>query len=147
MNYGKKSPSMGTPSVYSHVTSRSNANLRSSRSVRSVKIPWYQKRLLTNAFLLDIQRGAMVTGVYSLVRGRFNFTRGYARVALMVIKCLFFQFLALFTIFTAIFDVYCLSQAAPGSIHYGYYLISYEFVYIGNKHGEFLKYCIILLTR
>ncbi|XP_011499620.1 PREDICTED: uncharacterized protein LOC105363581 [Ceratosolen solmsi marchali] len=109
MNYGKKSPSMGTPSVYSHVTTRSSANLRSSRSVRSVKIPWYQKRLLTNAFVLDIQRGAMVTGIYSL-------------------------FLSLFTICTAVFDIYCLSQAAPGSIHYGYYLISYEFVYVGNEH-------------
>lgn len=68
MNYGKKSPSMGTPSVYSHVTTRSSANLRSSRSVKSVKIPWYQKRLLTSAYILDIQRGAMVTSVYSLVR-------------------------------------------------------------------------------
>ncbi|OXU21098.1 hypothetical protein TSAR_015355 [Trichomalopsis sarcophagae] len=105
MNYGKKSPSMGTPSVYSHVTTRSSANLRSSRSVKSVKIPWYQKRLLTNALVLDIQRGALVTG-----------------------------FLSIFTIITAIFDVYCLSQAAPGSIHYGYFLISYEFVYVGNTH-------------
>lgn len=68
MNYGKKSPSMGTPSVYSHVTTRSSANLRSSRSVRSVKIPWYQKPLLSNAFVLDIQRGAVVTAVFSLVR-------------------------------------------------------------------------------
>lgn len=67
MNYGKKSPSMGTPSVYSHVTTRSSANLRSSRSVKSVKIPWYQKRILTSAYILDIQRGAMVASVYSLV--------------------------------------------------------------------------------
>ncbi|KAJ8688428.1 hypothetical protein QAD02_024223 [Eretmocerus hayati] len=109
MNYGKKSPSMGTPSVYSHVTTRSSANLRSSRSVKSVKIPWYQKRLLTNAFILDIQRGALVVGVYAL-------------------------FLAVFTFCTAIFDIYCLSQAAPGSTHYGFYWISYEFVYVGNKH-------------
>ncbi|XP_014204847.1 uncharacterized protein LOC106636831 [Copidosoma floridanum] len=109
MNYGKKSPSMGTPSLYSHVTNRSSANLRSSRSVKSVKIPWYQKRLLTNALVLDIQRGAMVTGIYSLL-------------------------LALFTIVTAIFDIYCLSLAAPGSVHYGYYWISYDFVYVGNTH-------------
>ena len=67
MNYGKKSPSVGTPSVYSHVTTRSSANLRSSRSVKSVKIPWYQKRLLTNSAFLDIQKGALVTGIYSLV--------------------------------------------------------------------------------
>ena len=67
MNYGKKSPSMGTPSVYSHVTTRSSANLRSSRSVRSVRIPWYRRRILTNAYVLDIQRGAMVTAIFSLV--------------------------------------------------------------------------------
>ncbi|XP_012270667.1 uncharacterized protein LOC105694511 [Orussus abietinus] len=109
MNYGKKSPSMGTPSVYSHVTTRSSANLRSSRSVRSVKIPWYQKPIVTNAFVLDIQRGAMLTAVFSF-------------------------FLAIFTVCTAIFDIYCLSQAAPGSTHYGYYIISYEFVYVGNMH-------------
>ena len=50
---------------------------------------------------------------------------------------LFFQCLSIFSICTSIFDVYCLSQAAPGSIHYGYYLISYEFVYVGNQHGKF----------
>ncbi|XP_033323992.2 uncharacterized protein LOC117219171 [Megalopta genalis] len=110
MNYGKKSPSMGTPSVYSHVTTRSSANLRSSRSVRSVKTtPWYQKPILTHAYVLDIQRGALFTGIFSLV-------------------------LAIFTVCTAIFDLYCLSQAAPGSTHYGYYMISYEFVYVGNQH-------------
>lgn len=67
MNYGKRSPSMGTPSVYSHVTSRSSANLRSSRSVRSVKIPWYQKPILKHAYILDIQRGAMLIAVFALV--------------------------------------------------------------------------------
>ncbi|XP_043493144.1 uncharacterized protein LOC122518333 [Polistes fuscatus] len=109
MNYGKRSPSMGTPSVYSHVTSRSSANLRSSRSVRSVKIPWYQKPILKHAYILDIQRGAMLVAVFALC-------------------------LALFTMCTVIFDIYCLSQATPGSTHYGYYIISYEFVYIGNQH-------------
>lgn len=109
MHYGKKSPSMGTPSVYSHVTTRSSANLRSSRSARSVKIPWYQKPILTQAFVIDIQRGAMFTAIFSLC-------------------------LAFFTICTAVFDIYCLSQAAPGSTHYGYYIISYEFVYVGNQH-------------
>jgi len=47
-----------------------------------------------------------------------------------------FQVLSLFTIFTAMFDIYCLSQAAPGSTHYGYYIISFEFVYVGNVHGK-----------
>lgn len=28
-------------------------------------------------------------------------------------------------------------MAAPGSTHYGYYVISYEFVYVGSRHGEY----------
>jgi len=47
---------------------------------------------------------------------------------------LFSLFVGLFTIFTALFDLYCLSMAAPGAVHYGYYFISYEFVYVGNRH-------------
>lgn len=35
---------------------------------------------------------------------------------------------------TGVFDLYCYSMAAPGSTHYGYYIISYEFVYVGNNH-------------
>lgn len=109
MNYGKKSPSMGTPSIYSHVTTRSSANLRASRSMKSVKIPWYQKPIITNAIVLDIQRGAMMTAIYGVCLG-------------------------IFTVCSSVFDIYCLSQAAPGSTHYGYYVISYEFVYVGNMH-------------
>ena len=86
MNYGKKSPSMGTPSVYSHVTTRSSANLRSTRSVKSVKIPWYQKRLLANAVLLDIQRGAMFVAIYSFVRPKY-------------IKLYYFYYILIFCIF------------------------------------------------
>lgn len=33
--------------------------------------------------------------------------------------------------------MYCLSMAAPGSVHYGYYFISYEFVYVGNRYGKY----------
>nr|CAD7423462.1 unnamed protein product [Timema monikensis] len=111
MNYGRKTPSMGTPSMYSHMTTRSSANLKStrSRSMHSVVIPWYQKPILHNAWLLDIQRGALLTAAYSVV-------------------------LSLFTLCTSVFDVYCLAQAAPGSTHYGYYIISFEFVYVGSLH-------------
>ncbi|XP_063230643.1 uncharacterized protein LOC134535462 isoform X2 [Bacillus rossius redtenbacheri] len=110
MNYGRKTPtSMGTPSVYSHMTMRSSANLKSSRSMKSVVIPWYQKPILQDAFFLDIQRGALVTAFYSV-------------------------FLGLFTFATAVFDIYCLAQATPGSTHYGYYIISFEFVYVGSLH-------------
>lgn len=35
-----------------------------------------------------------------------------------------------------IFDLYCLGMAAPGSVHYGYYIISFEFVYVGSAPGK-----------
>ncbi|KAG8232920.1 hypothetical protein J437_LFUL011029, partial [Ladona fulva] len=107
MNYGKKSPSLAG-SVYSHVT-RSSANLKSSRSVKSLKVPWYRKPILQDAIVLDIQRASLLSGVYSL-------------------------FLSLFTIATAVFDIYSLAMAAPGSTHFGYYIISFEFVYVGSLH-------------
>lgn len=72
MNYGKKTPSVGTPSVYSHVTSRSTANLRSSRSIRSLKTPWYQKPILQDAIFLDIQRASLLIGIFSLVGTQFT---------------------------------------------------------------------------
>uniref|UniRef100_A0A182ISK4 Uncharacterized protein n=1 Tax=Anopheles atroparvus TaxID=41427 RepID=A0A182ISK4_ANOAO len=113
MNYGRKTPSTyrSTPSVYSHITSRSQSNLHSqrSRSMKSVRIPWYQKPLLHNNKYLDIQRGAFIMGLFAI-------------------------FVAIFTVGTAVFDIYCLALAAPGSSHYGYYIISYEFVYVGNVH-------------
>lgn len=49
---------------------------------------------------------------------------------------IFLQFLALFTMATAMFDIYCLAMAVPGSTHYGYYIISFEFVYVGSVHGK-----------
>ncbi|XP_076255226.1 protein pasi2 isoform X2 [Rhynchophorus ferrugineus] len=99
----------GTPSVYSHVTTRSSANLRSSRSLKSLKTPWYRKPLVQDAFFLDVQRASMITAVFSLL-------------------------LSIFTVITACFDLYCYVMAAPGSTHYGYYVISYQFVYVGSRH-------------
>lgn len=65
-----KTPSMGTPSVYSihasHLTIRSS-NLRSTRSMKSLRVPWYQRPILKDAYFLDTQRGALVIAFYSLV--------------------------------------------------------------------------------
>ncbi|KAJ8942512.1 hypothetical protein NQ314_010065 [Rhamnusium bicolor] len=109
MTYGKKSPTTGTPSVYSHVTTRSSANLRGSRSLKSLKTPWYQKPLVQDAVFLNVQRASLVTAIFSLL-------------------------LSIFTIITSCFDLYCYAMAAPGSTHYGYYVISYQFVYVGSRH-------------
>lgn len=62
-------------------------------------------------------------------------TRLHSHLIILFI-CNQFQFVSMFTIGTGIFDIYCLAMAAPGSTHYGYFLISYEFVYVGNTHGK-----------
>ncbi|KOB69506.1 Uncharacterized protein OBRU01_16743 [Operophtera brumata] len=41
-----------------------------------------------------------------------------------------------------IFDIYCLYMAAPGSSHTGYYVISYQFVYVGSP-PTFLFFAIV----
>lgn len=92
-----------------NMTSRSSAGLKSARSLKSLKVPWYEKPILQDAVILDIQRGSLLVAFYSLI-------------------------LSIFTVITALFDVYCLAMAAPGSTHYGYYVISFQFVYVGSKH-------------
>jgi len=134
--FGGKAPSVRSiaPSVYSHhsrVTTRSSANLRSTHSMRSVVIPWYRKPILQDAILLDIQRASMLTACYSLVKLINKFTSFCIKMSIFLV-----QFLGLFTLVTAVFDIYCLAEAAPGSTHYGYYIISFEFVYVGNMHGN-----------
>ena len=46
------------------------------------------------------------------------------------------QFQGVFSIITGLFEIYCLSLAYPGAVHYGYYLFSFDFVYVGNPHGN-----------
>ena len=46
------------------------------------------------------------------------------------------QVLSIWTIFTSGFDIYCLHEATPGSSHTGYYIISFDFVYVGNWDGK-----------
>jgi len=38
-----------------------------SRSTRSVRIPWYQRPLLKNNQYIDIQKGAMLVGLFAIV--------------------------------------------------------------------------------
>ncbi|CAG9576908.1 unnamed protein product [Danaus chrysippus] len=107
--YGRKTPTTyrSTPSVYSHYTGKSTSNLRSSKSLKSLRVPWYQKPILHDAYVLDLQRGSLLTGFISL-------------------------FIALFTFAQSVFDLYCLGMASPGAVHYGYYVLSFQFVYVGS---------------
>lgn len=71
-------------------------------------------------------------------------TRLHSHLIILFI-CNQFQFVSMFTIGTGIFDIYCLAMAAPGSTHYGYFLISYEFVYVGNTHGKKLRGLVLCI--
>lgn len=105
--------------------------------MKSVKIPWYQKPMLGNNKYLNVQKGAMFAALFSLVSVPLFLRNIKMRVILnFILTSVILQFVGLFTMFTALFDLYCLSMAAPGAVHYGYYFISYEFVYVGNRHGK-----------
>jgi len=135
-----KTPSMGTPSVYSihasHLTIRSS-NLRSTRSMKSLRVPWYQRPILKNAFFLDTQRGALLIAFYSLVsiQTQIHLCVGFLKFKIYIYNVR--QFLSIFTLVTSAFDTYCLAMAAPGSTHYGYYVMSYQFVYVGSSWGKY----------
>lgn len=99
-------------SIYSHAsTARSFRTARGARSNHhnNKPLPWYKKPLITHAFYTDLQRGSWHIGFYTFI-------------------------LSIWTIFTSAFDVYCLDEAKPGSNHTGYYIISFDFVYVGNPH-------------
>lgn len=49
----------------------------------------------------------------------------------------------LFTIATAILDIYCLGMTKPGVTHYGYYIMSFQFVYVGNSN---VRNCLIVFA-
>jgi len=112
-------------SVYSHAsTTRSTRTLGThSRglSLKSTRVPWYQKPLVQNAFYTDLTNGAWHITFYTL-------------------------FLSIWSGLTAVFDIYVLEEAKPGSSHTGYYLFSFDFVYVGNHHVRNLLLMSALFT-
>ncbi|XP_064482343.1 uncharacterized protein LOC135395074 [Ornithodoros turicata] len=75
---------------------------------------WFRRRpLLRTAYITDLQYGSYIAGIYSIVE-------------------------SIFMIFLAIFDIYCLAEASPGSRHYRYIGFSFLFVYSGNQHVRHL---------
>lgn len=114
---GRKSPSVRSEgsrlSVYSHAsTTRSTRTLghsRGQKTLKSQKSKWWEKPLVTTAFYTDLTKGAWHATFYTL-------------------------FLSFWTGMWSIFDIYCLVEASPGSNHTGYYIFSFDFVYVGNHH-------------
>jgi len=115
-SFGRKSPSIGSRlSVYSHVssvgTTRSTRALsgRGGTSLKSTKVPWWKKPLVKTAYFTDLTKGSWYFCFYTI-------------------------FLAIWTVITSLFDVYFLFEATPGTNHTGFYIFSFDFVYVGNPH-------------
>lgn len=49
------------------IRSLSNLHSQKSRSMKSVKIPWYQKPIVRNNKYLNVQRGAFLTSLFAFV--------------------------------------------------------------------------------
>lgn len=92
-----------------------------SRSAKSMRGKWYKKPLVSSAFYTDLQRGSWHIGFYSV-------------------------FLSIWTTLTSAFDIYCLHEATPGSSHTGYYIISFDFVYVGNADVRNLLMAIAVFS-
>ncbi|XP_074598036.1 uncharacterized protein LOC141852801 [Brevipalpus obovatus] len=111
-------------------TRKSNLSLASGRSratvARSLRgldrlkgIKWWQRRpIVKNAILFNLQEGSYLAALFGLVEG-------------------FLQ------IILAFFDLYCLTEAAPGSRHFRGFGISFLFVYSGN---EYVRYSLMVCS-
>jgi len=112
-------------SVYSTAsTTRSTRTLGTSRghnSLKNQKLQWYQKPMVATAFYTDLTTGAWHCTFYTL-------------------------FLSIWSCFQGIFEMYILEEAKPGSSHTGYYLFSFDFVYVGNHHVRNLLFMSALFT-
>lgn len=109
---GRKTPSfMGSQrSVYSTgstLRTLPKSASRQSKSKSMQSLPWYKQPLVRTAFYTTLQRGSWHFGFYSF-------------------------FVGIWTALTSAFDIYCLHEATPGSEHTGYYIIAFDFVYVGN---------------
>lgn len=112
-------------SVYSSAsTARSTRTLgvhSRGTSIKSQKVPWYRKPLVASAFYTDITTGAWHVTFYTL-------------------------FLSAWMGITSLCDVYFLEMAKPGASHTGYYLFSFDFVYVGNHHVRNLLFMSAVIS-
>jgi len=101
-----RTPSLaGASSIYSYASTTRTM----SRSMKSLRVAWYKRPIVQDAFVTDIQTGSLITAIFSIV-------------------------VSLFTVATAVFDIYCLALTHPGVTHYGFYIMSFQFVYVGNRN-------------
>ena len=59
-----RTPSLGgASSLYSYASTTRTM----SRSMKSLRVAWYKRPLVQDAFVTDIQTGALITAIFSLV--------------------------------------------------------------------------------
>lgn len=127
-SYGVRS----TRSTTSIATTRSRLSRAPSR--KSVNLKWYQRRpILANAYFIDLQKGSYLAAVYTVVSFEmillsFKLNTNPSNSSS--------QLQAILQLSLAIFDIYCLVEAAPGSKHFRSFGISFLFVYSGNQYGN-----------
>ncbi|XP_043189188.1 uncharacterized protein LOC122363709 [Amphibalanus amphitrite] len=124
---GQRPPSRASHASRTSEVSRGAQSLYSVGSVHSVRstvrstVPLtaqadtWKPPVLKKALFTSIPKASNITAIYSILQ-------------------------ALFTMMTAVFDAYVLIEAEPGKDHFGYYVISFEFVYAGNQH---VRKCLI----
>lgn len=98
-------------SIASARSNRSRVTVTHSLPGSTLQPPrWWQRRpILKSAFLTDLQKGSYFAAIFTLVQSIFQVT-------------------------IAIFDLYCLIEARPGSRHFRSFGFSFVFVYAGNQH-------------
>ena len=139
---GRKAPSISgsRASIYSHASTvrtlrtQGTGGRASNKGRPPAKLPWWRKPIVHSALYTDLQRGSWHIGFYTLVRNAYHLLSKNVMKTTQFLAML--QFLSAFTIFTDGFNLYCLHEAAPGSNHTGYYIFSFDFVFVGNTHGE-----------
>lgn len=63
-----RTPSLGgASSIYSYASTTRTM----SRSMKSLRVAWYKKPILQDAFFTDIQTGSMITAIFSMVGNDF----------------------------------------------------------------------------
>lgn len=114
-------------SIHSGISGRSigsyasTLTTRSKRSYAESQAPkqWWRRRpLLKTAYFLDLQRGSYAAAIFTTIES----------VILLSL---------------AIFDLYCLIEARPGSRHFRSFGFSFLFVYSGNRY---VRYGLILTS-
>jgi len=98
-------------SIPSIASQRSRVTVTHSIPGSTYKPPrWWQRRpILKSAFLTDLQKGSYAASIYTICQ-------------------------SILQLVLALFDLYCLLEARPGSRHHRTLGFSFVFVYAGNAH-------------